>query len=85
MFFGYVLHTVLKNVPQAGWNVVYGDTIYKTQIHARSKMTPNDYIKLCFYSGFKTIELYNCITENTVGLEENFKWRRQYLGKESIL
>lgn len=87
MITGYVLHTILKNVEQHGWNVEYADDICKIKFkpNAGSKMIdPCDYIKACLISGFKYVELYNCLISLTSGLSENYApWRRQYLSEES--
>ncbi len=84
---GYVLHTILKNTEQHGWNIIYADDIYKIKFkpNAGSKeIVPCDYIKACFNSGFKYIELYNCLQSITAGLSENYSlWRRQYLSNKS--
>lgn len=84
---GYILHTILKNSVQHGWQVIYADNIYQIQFKpcaGNKVIIPCDYIKNCFYSGFKYVELYNCLESNTVGLSENYSpWRRQYLLEES--
>ena len=84
---GYVLHTILKNMTQHGWEVRYNDNIYNILFKpsAGSKeIVPCDYIKTCFYSGFKYNELYNCLQSNVSGLSENYQpWRRQYLSEKS--
>lgn len=84
---GYVLHTILKNTDQHGWNVIYADNLYKIKFkpNGGSKLIdPCDYIKSCFNSGFKYVELYNCLQSITSGLSENYHpWRRQYLSAKS--
>lgn len=84
---GYILHCILKNTVQHGWEMRYADNIYQVEFKpsAGSKViVPCDYIKSCFYSGFKYVELYNCLQSNTAGLSENYKpWRRQYLSDVS--
>ncbi|HTF02491.1 MAG TPA: hypothetical protein VK826_00640 [Bacteroidia bacterium] len=84
---GYILHCILKNTVQHGWEMRYADNLYHVELRpsAGSKMiAPCDYIKSCFYSGFKYAELYHCLQSNTVGLSENYKpWRRQYLSDVS--
>lgn len=84
---GYVLHTILKNTTQHGWEVRYADNIYQILFKpsAGSKdITPFNYIKTCFYAGFKYNELYTCLQSNVAGLSENYDpWRRQYLSENS--
>lgn len=81
---GDVLHTILKNSTQHGWEVRYADNIYQLHITGIKEIVPFDYIKCCFDSGFKYIELYNCLQVNIEGLSENYRpWRRQYLSDTS--
>lgn len=84
---GYLIHTILKNTTQHGWEVRYTNNLYKTTFKPSAgaqTITPFDYIKMCLFSGFKFSELYHCLISITEGLANNYGiWRRQYLSDES--
>ncbi|TNE53859.1 MAG: hypothetical protein EP338_10040 [Bacteroidetes bacterium] len=84
---GYVMHTILTNSIQHGWNVVYADSLYKTVLKpcaGKKEIYPYEYIKTCLLSGFKLSELNETLRSITNGLAENRDlWRRPYLSDVS--